>query len=110
MAADQKAPSAEKIQEALRLVEDPELRMSVVDLGLIYGVDIQENGHVQVTMTLTTPGCPLNEYIPDQIRQAVGRVEGVESVDVDLVWEPRWTPDMMSEEAKQALRWGGFNI
>ena len=103
-------PTEEEIREVLKTVEDPELRMSVVDLGLIYGIKRDDEGNVDITMTLTTPGCPLNEYIPDQIRKAVSKLEGIKEVNVDLVWEPRWTPEMMSEEAKQLLRWSGFNV
>lgn len=91
--------------EALKEVLDPELRLSIVDLGLVYDVDITEAGDVTVTMTLTTPGCPLNEYLPAQVDEAVSRLEGVRHVDVNLVWDPPWNPDMMSDEAKLALGW-----
>lgn len=100
----------EQIRDALKLVNDPELNMSVVDLGLIYEINRDDEGNVDIKMTLTTPACPLNEYIPEQIRNAVAKLEGIKEVNVDLVWEPRWTPEMMSEEAKQLMRWSGYNV
>ncbi|MBE3576931.1 MAG: DUF59 domain-containing protein [Limnochordales bacterium] len=100
-----KLPTKEEVMEALKEVLDPELRLSIVDLGLVYDVDITEAGDVTVTMTLTTPGCPLNEYLPAQVDEAVSRLEGVRHVDVNLVWDPPWNPDMMSDEAKLALGW-----
>jgi FeS assembly SUF system protein len=100
-----KLPTKDEIMEALKEVLDPELRLSLVDLGLIYDVDIADDGNVTVTMTLTTPGCPLNEYLPAQVDEAVSRLDGVRHVDVNLVWDPPWNPDMMSDEAKMALGW-----
>jgi len=100
-----KLPTKDEIMEALKEVLDPELRLSIVDLGLIYDVDITDDGNVTVTMTLTTPGCPLNEYLPAQVDEAVSRLDGVRHVDVNLVWDPPWNPDMMSDEAKMALGW-----
>jgi len=95
------------VREALKVVIDPELGMNVVDLGLIYGVEIDEaKGHVHVKMTLTTPGCPLYATINDQVHAAVKPLPGVNSVETELVWDPPWTPEMMSEEAKRLLRWG----
>jgi metal-sulfur cluster biosynthetic enzyme len=84
--------SRECITSALRTVFDAELGMSVVDLGLIYGVDI-DAGQVRITMTLTAPGCPLHEVMVEWVRQAVGRVPGVEDVQVVLTFDPPWTPD-----------------
>ena len=84
--------SREQVMEALRAVLDPELGMSVVDLGLIYGISV-DGGHVGITMTLTTPGCPLHELMADWVRRAVGRVPGVEDVAVAITFEPPWTPD-----------------
>ncbi|MGE5483107.1 MAG: metal-sulfur cluster assembly factor [Bacteroidota bacterium] len=100
-----KLPTKDEVMEALKEVLDPELRLSIVDLGLIYDVDITDDGNVTVTMTLTTPGCPLNEYLPAQVDEAVSRLDGVRHVDVNLVWDPPWNPDMMSDEAKMALGW-----
>jgi len=84
--------SRECITSALRTVFDAELGMSVVDLGLIYGVDI-DGGQVRITMTLTAPGCPLHAVMVEWVRQAVGRVPGVEDVQVVLTFDPPWTPD-----------------
>ena len=84
--------SWEQVTQALRDVFDPELGLSVVDLGLIYGVEIDGAG-VRITMTLTTQGCPLHDSMTDWIRQAVGKIPGVEDVQVAIVFDPPWTPD-----------------
>jgi metal-sulfur cluster biosynthetic enzyme len=81
-----------QVTEALRTVFDPELGMSVVDLGLVYGIEIRD-GLVSVTMTLTAPGCPIHDVMPDWVRQAVGKLPGVERVDVTLTFDPPWTPE-----------------
>lgn len=93
----------EKIVKMLKTVYDPEIPVNVYDLGLIYGVDIDENKKVVVTMTLTAPGCPAADFIMEDVRMKVESVEGVSSVEVDLVFEPQWDKDMMSEEAKLDL-------
>ena len=90
--------SREQIIEALRDVFDPELGMSVVDLGLIYDVAI-DAGRVQITMTLTTQGCPLHDSMAEWVRQAVGRIPGVEEVVVSIVFDPPWTPDHIRQDA-----------
>lgn len=86
------APMREQVLEALGGVLDPELGMSVVELGLVYGIDIV-NGAVAITMTLTAPGCPVHEVMPAWIRQAVSAVPGVLSVDVRITFDPPWTPE-----------------
>lgn len=91
--------------ESLRQVIDPELGCNIVDLGLVYDVAI-ESGHATVTMTLTTPGCPMNEAISAGVEQVLLAEQGVVSVEVNVVWDPPWTPDRMSAEAKQLV---GFN-
>lgn len=88
----------EEITQALRDVFDPELGMSVVDLGLIYGVEVAA-GRVRITMTLTTQGCPLHDSMPEWVRQAVGKIPGVEEVEVAITFEPPWTPDRISRDA-----------
>ncbi|MCO5175378.1 MAG: metal-sulfur cluster assembly factor [Thermomicrobiales bacterium] len=89
----------------LKEVYDPELGVNVVDLGLVYGVEISNND-VRVTMTLTTPGCPLHDVLTDAVDSAVrSRVPGVDGVEVNLVWYPPWTPDRISDEGKQELGW-----
>ena len=85
-------PSLEAVTAALATVLDPELGLSVVDLGLIYGIDVGD-GAVAITMTLTASGCPLHDVMPDWVRAAVGDVAGVERVDVRLTFDPLWTPD-----------------
>ena len=88
-------PGPERVTEALREVLDPELGMSVVDLGLIYGIEI-DGGKVAITMTLTAPGCPIHDVMPEWVRTAVMRVPGVEHVDVTLTFDPPWTPDRIT--------------
>jgi metal-sulfur cluster biosynthetic enzyme len=85
----------EQVTAALRDVFDPELGMSIVDLGLIYGVQI-DGGRVQVTMTLTAPGCPLHGSMAEWVRQAVERIPGVDGVEVVVTFEPPWTPDRIT--------------
>lgn len=91
--------SREQVTEALREVFDPELGMSVVDLGLIYGVEVDAS-RVRVEMTLTTRGCPLHDSMTEWVRQAVGRVPGVVDVAVVLTFEPPWTPERMRQGAR----------
>jgi len=90
----------EEIGEALQKVRDPELGMSVADLGLIYGVRI-EGGRVRIAMTLTTRGCPLHDAMTEWVRRAVGGVPGVEDVEVDLTFDPPWTPDRIAPRARR---------
>lgn len=93
-------PEKQDVFDALRGVVDPELGVNVVDLGLVYGVEINE-GAVRVEMTLTSPGCPLAGLIDQMVRSAVGKLEGVEEVELELVWDPPWIPAMMSEEVRE---------
>lgn len=94
------APTTEEMVEALKDVFDPELGYNVVDLGLIYDVDMIDTA-AAVTMTLTTPGCPASDMIQDGVRQRLEEMEGVDTVAIELVWEPRWSPQAMSPAAKQ---------
>ncbi len=95
--------SEEVVMAALGTVNDPELMLPLVDLGLIYGVDIQDND-VAVTMTLTTPACPMNEYIGAQVEEAMREgVPGIQNFSLNIVWSPPWNPNMMSEDAKMEL-------
>ena len=97
--------TADKVREALRDVLDPEVGINVVDLGLVYDVRVQD-GNVSVTMTMTTPACPLGETLRAQAEAAIRQtVPGVKSVMVDLVWDPPWRPSMMSDAAKERLGW-----
>ncbi|HDH99487.1 MAG: aromatic ring hydroxylase [Candidatus Latescibacterota bacterium] len=92
----------EKVWEALKGCYDPEIPVNIVDLGLVYEVKV-EDGDVRVKMTMTAPGCPLSAWIARQAEDAVRSLEGVKDVHVELVWDPPWTPDRMSEEAKRTL-------
>ena len=93
----------ETVMAALQTVNDPELMLPLVDLGLIYGVDIQDQD-VVVTMTLTTPACPMNQYIGAQVEEALReQVPDVRNVGINIVWSPPWNPNMMSEDAKMEL-------
>jgi FeS assembly SUF system protein len=92
----------ENVIEALRGIFDPEIPVNIYDLGLIYGVEIDE-GHAIVTMTLTTPHCPVAESMPGEVEMRVGSVPGVGSAEVNLVWDPPWDPQKMSDEAKLEL-------
>jgi metal-sulfur cluster biosynthetic enzyme len=94
------APSADELREALRDVFDPELGYNIVDLGLVYDVQMADSV-ARVTMTLTTPGCPASDMIQGGVHQRLEMMEGVDDVDIDLVWEPRWSPQAMSPAAKQ---------
>ena len=101
----QALPSEQRLREALCSVDDPEVGMNIVDLGLVYRIDIAPD-RVRVELTMTTPACPMGELITDNARRAVSAAlpEGV-AVDVALVWEPPWTPDMMSDSARQTFGW-----
>lgn len=92
----------EALVEALRDIYDPEIPVNIYDLGLIYDIEIND-GHVAITMTLTTPNCPVAESMPGEVELRVLAVPGVATCDVDLVWEPAWNPDTMTDEAKLEL-------
>ena len=93
----------EKIVAMLKTVYDPEIPVNVYDLGLIYKIYVSDNGEVALDMTLTAPNCPAADFIMEDIRQKVESVEGVTSATINLVFEPEWDKDMMSEEAKLEL-------
>ena len=100
--ADSTMLTEEAVLEALRDVYDPEIPINVVDLGLIYGLQI-ENGVVNVDMTLTFPGCGMGPYIAQQAEWRLAEVEGVEDVHVEMVFDPPWSPDLITEEGKKQL-------
>ncbi len=83
---------------------DPEVPLSIVDMGLIYGIDVTENNDVNIKMTMTTKGCPLHETMVDDVKRYAKRVSGVNNVDVEIVWDPPWTMDKMSDEAKAKMK------
>lgn len=93
----------EKIVQILKTVFDPEIPVNIYDLGLIYKIDVEDNGATVVDMTLTAPNCPAADFIMEDVRQKVESVEGVTSITINLVFEPEWDRDMMSEEAKLEL-------
>jgi metal-sulfur cluster biosynthetic enzyme len=95
-------PSREEVYEALRQVEDPELGMDIVELGLLYDVDVQGR-RVKVTHSLTSMGCPAGPMIQEDINRVAREVPGVEDVDIELTWDPPWTPERMSDDAKFIL-------
>ncbi len=97
------------VWDALYGVEDPEMPVSIVDLGLIYGL-VVEDGHATVDMTLTYSGCPARDMLQDEIRETVADVDGVESVDLRLVWSPGWTIEMVTEQGRSDLREFGLSI
>ena len=93
----------EKIVTMLKSVYDPEIPVNIYDLGLIYKVDIDEERNVRIDMTLTAPNCPAADFILEDVRQKIESIDGVKSVEVNLVFEPEWDRDMMTEEAKLEL-------
>ena len=93
------------IVSALKTVYDPEIPADIYELGLIYKVDIEDDRTVKIDMTLTAPGCPVAGEMPGWVENAVRTVEGVMDVEVDMVFDPPWTPDRMSEEAQIAVGW-----
>ena len=100
----------DKILEALKVVRDPEIPVNVVDLGLIYNVEIDDEGAVAIDMTLTSMGCPVQDMIQADAELAAMKVEGVKKVTVEFVWSPPWSPQKMSEDGKKQMRMFGFNL
>jgi FeS assembly SUF system protein len=101
--ADTEVADKEAAIAALRMVFDPEIPVNVYDLGLVYDIEVLSDGSVRVEMTLTTPACPVAGELPIWVADAVAAVAGIGEVAVHLVWEPQWTPDRMTDEAKLAL-------
>ena len=103
MDAETRLKIEERIIAMLKTVYDPEIPVNIYDLGLIYKIDPQDDGDVSIDMTLTAPNCPAADFIMEDVRQKVDSVEGVNSSVINLVFEPEWDKDMMSEEAKLEL-------
>ena len=103
MDAETRSKIEERIIAMLKTVYDPEIPVNIYDLGLIYKIDLQDDGDVSIDMTLTAPNCPAADFIMEDVRQKVDSVEGVNSSVINLVFEPEWDKDMMSEEAKLEL-------
>ena len=90
----------EKIIEEIKKIYDPELPVNIYELGLIYDITLENEKSAKIKMTLTTPNCPVAESLPNEVKEGAMQVEGIENVDVQLVWDPPWNKDMMSEAAK----------
>ncbi|HUF58158.1 MAG TPA: metal-sulfur cluster assembly factor [Actinomycetota bacterium] len=103
VAPNGEAPSEDEVLEALKSVIDPELGINIVDLGLVYEVDVAEDGDVDIQYTLTTMGCPIGPLIEDQMRAFLAPLSGIGEVRPEMVLRPAWTPEMMSDEAKAAM-------
>jgi FeS assembly SUF system protein len=103
--ADELARITDDIVSALKTVYDPEIPADIYELGLIYKIDIEDDRTVKIDMTLTAPGCPVAGEMPGWVQNAVGAVEGVSGVEVNMTFDPPWTPDRMSEEAQVAVGW-----
>jgi FeS assembly SUF system protein len=97
------APLHDRVVAALRNVHDPEIPVNIYDLGLIYRLEIDDAGRVEIDMTLTTPNCPVAETMPQMVTEAVQEIDDVASVDVNLVWDPPWSVAMLSDDARLAL-------
>ena len=93
----------EKVIEEIKKIYDPEIPVNIYELGLIYKIEVDQKNKVKVDMTLTSPNCPVAESLPNQVKENIMKVEGVSEVDLNLVWEPPWTKDKMSEAAKLEL-------
>ena len=95
----------DKVVEALTTVFDPEIPVNIYELGLVYDVAVSDDNEVTVTMTLTTPNCPVAGSLPGEVQDKIAAIDGVTKAHVNLVWEPQWTPERMSEAAKLELGW-----
>ena len=96
--------NVDQVRNSLKQCMDPEVPLSIVDMGLIYGIDVTENNDVNIKMTMTTKGCPLHETMVDDVKRYAKKVSGVNNVDVEIVWDPPWTMDKMSDEAKAMMK------
>ena len=98
------AVNEDQVRDSLMQCMDPEVPLSIVDMGLIYGIDVTENNDVNIKMTMTTKGCPLHETMVDDVKRYAKKVSGVNNVDVEIVWDPPWTMDKMSDNAKAMMK------
>ena len=103
MTAEEKTKIEERIVDVLKTVYDPEIPVNIYDLGLIYKVDVKDEGDVDIDMTFTAPSCPAADFILEDVRQKVDSLEGVKNASVNLVFEPAWDQSMMTEEARVEL-------
>lgn len=100
----------DQVWEILHDVYDPEIPLNIADLGLIYDLQVSEQGEVSIRMTLTSPGCPIGDMVAEEIRDRVMSLPGVQEVQVEFTFDPLWTPERISEEGREALRAFGFPI
>lgn len=100
----------DEIYEALKVVRDPEIPVNIVDLGLVYNVKINDEGHVEIEMTLTSMGCPVQDLLKSDAELATMKVDGVKSANVEFVWSPPWALDKMTDDGKKQMRMFGFNV
>ncbi|HET6458311.1 MAG TPA: PqqD family peptide modification chaperone [Nitrosopumilaceae archaeon] len=98
--------TSQQILDSLKQCMDPEIPINIVDMGLIYGVKVSNDNKVDVKMTMTTRGCPLHETLVSDVKRYVNKVPGVNGINVEIVWEPAWTPEKMSEEGKKLINYG----
>lgn len=103
MTQDERIAIEEKVVEMLRTVYDPEIPVDIYSLGLVYRIELSDEGELTVDMTLTAPNCPMADFIMEDVRMKLESIDGVSAVNVNIVFEPEWTQDMMSEEAKLEL-------
>tara|TARA_Y100000590_G_scaffold350753_1_gene402765 strand:- start:99 stop:740 length:642 start_codon:yes stop_codon:yes gene_type:complete len=96
--------SSDDVRNSLKQCMDPEVPLSIVDMGLIYGINVNENNDVDIKMTMTTQGCPLHETMVDDVKRYTKKVSGVNNVSVEIVWDPPWTMDKMSDDAKAMMK------
>jgi FeS assembly SUF system protein len=100
---DGAADLKQKVIDVLKTCYDPEIPVDIYELGLVYNVDVRPDNAVEITMTLTSPACPVAESLPPEVEQRVSAIEGVSSARVEITWEPTWTPELMSEAARLTL-------
>ena len=102
--------TSQQVLDSLKQCLDPEIPINVVDMGLIYGVNVTDDNKVDIKMTMTTRGCPLHDTLVSDVKRYVNKVPGVSAVNVEIVWEPTWTPEKMSEEGKKLINYGKQKI
>ena len=102
--------TSQQVLDSLKQCMDPEIPINVVDMGLIYGVNVTDDNKVDIKMTMTTRGCPLHDTLVSDVKRYVNKVPGVSTVNVEIVWEPAWTPEKMSEEGKKLINYGKQKI
>lgn len=100
-------PTKDEVISVLKKCYDPEIPINIYDLGLVYNIDIDDaSGNIRVKMTLTAPGCPASAYMGSDVKRKIEQLPGVKEANVEIVWDPPWTPEMMSESAKKQFGWG----